>query len=198
MPGDTILCWRSMLTPTGRVTVSDYRIWRSQGEQAKGKIVELFRVRMHERYIEPVLALDREKKNGFLIMAVSCLLIETYETFRQGWPSSDRKSALAFCYFFDRENRFREFRGHSRSFYEHVRCGILHQGETTGGWQLTREKGKPLFNQCPPTINATKFHKLLAEVIDNYCDELKAEPLTSEIWSKFERKMETTIDNCEP
>jgi hypothetical protein len=134
MPDDTILCWNTTLTtPTGHVTVADYKTWRAEGEPGKAKIAEFFRERVRERYIEPVMVLNGEEKNGFSIMAQSCLLMEAYETFRQGWPSSDKKSASAFCFFFDREDLFRDFRGHAQQFYKNVRCGILHQGETTGG-----------------------------------------------------------------
>jgi hypothetical protein len=93
MPDDTILCWTSSLTTSGHVTVADYKAWQAQGDRGRQKIAEFFRARIRERYVEPVLALGPDQKNGFSIMALSCLLIETYETFRQGWPSSDNKSA---------------------------------------------------------------------------------------------------------
>ncbi len=199
MPDDTILCWKTTLTTqTGHVTVADYNSWRAEGEAGKAKIAEFFRERVRERYIEPVMALDADEKNGFSIMAQSCLLIETYETFRQGWPSSDKKSAAAFCHFFDREDLFRDFRGHAQEFYKNVRCGILHQGETTGAWQITRKNAKPLFDPGTHTVHATKFHKLLAKVIDKYRDDLKTNLLTDGVWKKFITKMKATIDNCEP
>lgn len=198
MPDDTILCWKSTLTSNGHVTVADYKAWRGEGEGGKDKVAEFFRERMRERYIEPLLALDSDEKNGFSIMAVSCLMIETYETFQQGWPSSDNKSALAFCRFFDREDLFRDFRGHAQQFYKNVRCGILHQGETTGGWQITRANSKPLFDAGTHTVHATKFHALLAKVMDRYRDDLDANLLTSEIWRHFLTKMKATIDNCWP
>ena len=199
MPDDTILCWNTTLTtPTGHVTVADYKTWLAEAEPGKAKIAEFFRERVRERYIEPVMVLNAEEKNGFSIMAQSCLLIETYETFRQGWPSSDKKSGPAFCFFFDREDLFRDFRGHAQQFYKNVRCGILHQGETTGGWHITRENGEPLFDANTHTIHATKFHALMAKVIDKYRDELKAKPLTDEIWIRFMTKMNATVTNCEP
>jgi hypothetical protein len=198
MPDDTILWWNSALaTPTGHVTVADYRAWRAEGERGKCKIAEFFRGRMRERYIEPVLVLDADEKNGFSIMALSCLMIETYETFRQGWPSSDNKSALAFCRFFDREDLFRDFRGHAQEFYKNVRCGILHRGETTGGWKITRAMGGLLFDPGTHTVHATKFHTQMAEVIDKYRDDLNANVLTSDIWKHLTIKMKATINNCE-
>ena len=36
-----------------------------------------------------------------------------------------------FRLFFDAVDSFKAFRG--RDLYKHVRCGILHQAETTGG-----------------------------------------------------------------
>jgi hypothetical protein len=199
MPDDTILCWKTSLsTPTGHVTVADYKAWRKGGETGKDKIAEFFRERMRERYIEPVKALDSDERNGFSIMAQSCLLIETYETFRQGWKSSSDKSKQAFCYFFDREDSFRDFRGHAQQFYKNVRCGILHQGETTGGWRITRKDGERLFDTGTHTVHATKFHALLADVIDKYRTDLKASALTTDIWKHFATKMQATLDNCEP
>ncbi len=197
MPDDTVLCWKtSLATSTGHVTVADYKAWKAEGERSKGKIAEFFRERLRERYIEPVLALRADKKNGFSIMALSCLLIETYETFRQGWPSSDNKSGLAFRHFFDREGLFQEFKPYAKQFHKNVRCGILHQGETTGGWQITRQNGKPLFDAGTHTVHATKFHALMATVINKYRDDLNANALTAEVWKRFTIKMNATIDNC--
>jgi hypothetical protein len=197
MADDTILCWESSLTSTGQVTVADYKAWCAEGDAGKAKIAEFFRERVRERYIEPVVARDCDERNGFAIMALSCLLVETYETFRQGWRSSDGKSKEAFGHFFNREDLFRDFSSHAEEFWRNVRCGILHQGETKGGWQITRAKGKPLFDAGTHTVHATKFHARLAEVIDKYRDDLRGNPSTSEMWKHFTKKMNSTIDNCE-
>jgi hypothetical protein len=204
-PDDTILCWTwpeelKDLTPSDQdrhVTVRDCNEWLAEGHTGRSKLAAFFRQRMGERYVEPVERLEPDEKNGFPIMALSCLLIESLQTFREGWPSSDGKSAQAFCYFFGRESAFATFRGHMRGFYEHVRCGILHQGETTGGWTITRKKGVPLFEAASLRINATEFHRLLAKVIDGYADELKSQPLSSEVWQRFRKKLKAMIKNCE-
>lgn len=206
MPDNTILCWtwpaelQVMLASPDEdrhVTKKDCTDWLSEGATGREKLAAFIRQRLRERYVEPVLCLEPKEKNGFSIMAVSCLLIETYETFRQGWPSSDRKSALAFCNFFDRERRFHDFRSYAQQFYEHVRCGILHQGETTGGWQITRERGEPLFDPATLTVHASIFHNLLTDIIDQYRDQLRTEEWTSDTWTKFRNKLKATLDNCE-
>ena len=35
MPDETILCWKSSLTPTGRVRVADFTVWRAGSVPAK-------------------------------------------------------------------------------------------------------------------------------------------------------------------
>jgi|SRR5690348_3111193 len=186
-----------MAQDRGHVTVKDCADWLSEGDNGRDKLAEFFRERFRERYIEPFLRLKTSEKNGFSIMAISCLLIEAFESFRQGWESTEGKgmSARAFSLFFSRETRFDAFKKHAGEFYKNVRCGILHQGETTGGWTIVREND--LFDPAQRRINATKFHSLLGEVIDEYAGALKQFPLSSEEWTKFRMKMYSVIRNCE-
>lgn len=144
--------------------------------------------RFTERYFSPLTIElhfpDKKKeiqdlKHGFATMAICCLMIETLQSFRNGWSNSRGKSELAFCQFFDQNSNFIEFRGQSSNFYKSVRCGILHQGETTKGWRI-RRKGF-LFNQETKTINATKFHQQLFISLENYSSDLKNSEWDSEI-----------------
>jgi hypothetical protein len=104
-----------------RVTVEAYR--RMELESDREKIADFIHRRFRERYIIPVLAVGPEEKNGFLIMAISCLLIETLETFYQGWESTEPikkqpgKSKLAFQLFFDHQWQFKAFQGHAAQFW---------------------------------------------------------------------------------
>ncbi len=88
-------------------TVGDYRVARDT--QNKGIIADAIRRRFKERYIDPV---NGGNKHGFTMMAISCLMIESLETFRQGWKDSNGKSEVAFCYFFNSHSQFDNFRGH--------------------------------------------------------------------------------------
>ena len=92
--------------------------------------------RFRERYLDP--ASDPKKRHGFTMMAVACLMIEALESFRRGWldTSGRGQGEHAFCSFFDAHVEFAPFRGHAREFYKGVRCGILHQAETTLGWRI--------------------------------------------------------------
>lgn len=154
-------------------------------------IAEFVENRFEERYLGPIIDVSPAIKNGFTIMAVSCLMIEALESFRRGWKDSKNKSELAFCSFFSRWDEFIEFRPVSEGFYKHVRCGILHQAETTGGWRIVRSG--PIFNGS--TVNASRFVKALRSVLKQYASSLSTEDWESEIWQAFRKKMDAVCQN---
>ena len=171
------------------ITIAQYR--ELVVGRKKDEIADFIRQRFTERYITP---LETEKKNGFCIMAVCCLMIETLESFYHGWPNTKNKSESAFCFFFDRNAQFSAFHGHAHNFYSHVRCGILHQGETTGGWLIRR--GGHLFDSSSKTINATKFLNTLKSSLNNYCNDLKGAEWNDALWKNLRRKIDAIVKNC--
>ena len=169
------------------------------GAQERDTIAEVLRRRFAERYIDPVTPTEGKQMHGFTMMAISCLMIESLESFSQGWENSNGKSEAAFCCFFDSHSQFDEFRGHFAQFYRNVRCGILHQAETTGGWKITRKEAAPLFDAAPPpTINATLFLQHLHAVLDRFCDGLKTADWNSTEWKNVRKKMKALCHNCRP
>jgi hypothetical protein len=159
--------------------------------QNKRKIAELIRNRFTERYIVPIEAAG-SKKHGFCTMAISCLMIESLESFRCGWEHSKNRSKDAFQGFFGRNAEFTEIP--ADSFYSHVRCGILHQAETTGGWKINRSG--PLFDRPLLKLNATAFHRALKAALDRYCDELATSDWQSDLWIHCRRKLHAVVKNC--
>jgi len=176
---------------SNNVTLEDYLRMESIGDS--DGIVRFVRDRFTERYITP-MRVDPKLKNGFTIMAVSCLMIEALESFYQGWPDSQNKSQLAFCNFFDHNLNFCFIRGNSQKFYRHVRCGILHQAETTGGWHIQR-KGR-VFREDTKTINAKLFHDQVEMALNNYCSDLAGAAWDSKLWWNFRKKMKAVCENC--
>lgn len=157
------------------------------------EIANFIRERFDERYIKP-MRVKKSQKNGFTIMAVSCLMIETLESFFQGWVNTRNKSQLAFCNFFDRNTDFDFIRGYSQEFYKHVRCGILHQAETTGGWHIRRDGD--IFDKETKTINSKKFHDRIENVLIQYCKDLEVKDWNSDLLKNFRKKMKSICDNC--
>jgi hypothetical protein len=127
-------------------------------------------------------------------MAIGCLMLEALESFRQGLPDTKHASKAAFCSFFDHHAEFAVFRGHAERFWLDVRCGILHQAESRGGWTIRRSG--PLFNSETRTVNATAFVRALGRVLKGYCRELRQGKWDDDIWRLCRRKMEAIIKNC--
>src|SRR3990172_5336187 len=133
-------------------SVARYR--RLEAAKNKQEIARLISRRVTERYLAPTLA-KQNLKHGFSSMAIGCLMVEAVESFRQGWLDTKDRSKAAFCSFFDAHDQFAPFRGHAERFYYDVRCGILHQAETRGGWRILRSG--PVFDPSGRVINATAF-----------------------------------------
>jgi hypothetical protein len=82
------------------------------------------------------------------------------------------------------------------ALYTNVRCGILHQAETRGGWKILRQG--PLFDQPTRTINATAFHEGLRQILHDYCEGLKAAPWNSPEWENVRTRMNAICANSQP
>lgn len=190
----TILVWGPP-----KITVDDYEsmLKEPNEQEKKKKIAKVIEDRFTERYVTPLSVVAKENKNGFCTRAVCCLMIEALESFRRGWKRTPN-GELAFCSFFNSNDNLKEFRGHAEAFYKHVRCGLLHQAETTGGWRITRLSGQPLFIPSTKTIHATKFHNRLKRCLADYSAALEREPWNGELWTNFRKKMKEVIRNCQP
>jgi hypothetical protein len=156
----------------------------------------MIRLRFSERYLDPVL--EGPARHGFTILAVSCLMIEALESFRNGWKKTSFPGggATAFRGFFDAHEEFKDLRPVADEFYEHVRCGILHQAETTGNWMVHR--GTPLFCMAGTArrLSASEFGKHLKVVVNRYAEELENADWRDPAWKKARRKLREICRNC--
>jgi hypothetical protein len=175
-----------------KFTVRDYEKARDTNPPNRAAIADAIHRRFTERYITPARAKER---HGFTMMAISCLMIEALESFRQGWDTSDGRSKAAFCFFIDASDPFKELRGHALAFYIHVRCGILHQAETTGGWRIRRDSSA-LFDASGPTVNAKRFLQGLEDALKAFCDDLKSAAWNSPEWKKARHKLNAIVRHC--
>lgn len=179
---------------TDKVTVGQTRNWiKTKDENSKERLIELINHRFYNRYVKHLKEID----SGFLKMAISCLMIETLESFRQGKKNTKAKGVglKMFIDFFKKESAlFPGFEQIAKDFYINVRCGILHQAETTNAWRILRTN--VLLDKKNKTINATKFVSALGKALNNYVEELKSSELSSPIWKNAILKLEDICDNC--
>jgi hypothetical protein len=178
---------------TKTVTVARYRELEAAGDlkpAGRAACGQFLVQRFQERYFEPTV--EYRKRHGFTLMAVSCLVIEALECFYEGEADSKGKSRAMFEAFFKRGTGLEGFGGGNDWFYKQIRCGILHQAETTGGWRVLRTG--PLLDAQAHAINAKKFIDLLRAAVADYAKQLEADPV---LWANFKKKMDAVCKNCE-
>lgn len=163
--------------------------------------IEIFKDRIVERFIVPINALieyersrqPSERRCGFVIMAIDCLLIETLQAFRWGKLLSEYNPAETslIVKFLHKSPRFYWEDWKARRFCQDFRNGILHQAETKND-SLIRSDG-PLVtgdeNDKGLIINRTKFHEQVEGAFSDYLNELREESKT-ELRSNFRKKMD--------
>jgi len=169
------------------ITDEEYKQLNLENDQSNdwGKAIDIFKKRIASRYLEPVDMLikkdnDRsptDRRYGFTILAIDCLLIETLQSFREGLTNTKGKSKDMFVNFLTQRESFRDDfkKDEAERFYYDIRCGILHQAEILGDsllWSVGSVKGKN-FNGTP-YLNRTKIHELIKKEVDLYCEELRS------------------------
>jgi hypothetical protein len=164
------------------ITIQMYR--KMVADHNKADIADLVRKRFEERYLRPIL--DSDIRHGFAMLAICCLMVEALESFRQGWKKTSNGSE-AFCGFFHAHEQFTELRVVAHDFYRAVRCGILHQAETTEGWRVSRDEADWLLKEDGATrwLNAREFGRRLRTILQVYCQALETSDWDeSRIWVK--------------
>ncbi|MCD8433611.1 hypothetical protein LNJ05_12640 [Tenacibaculum finnmarkense genomovar ulcerans] len=199
------------------ITILTVELWLSDIHKHKNDLADLIYNRLYNRYIKPFNydnpSFKSDYKNGFAIMASSCLLIETYISFTvPEFINTYRKSERCFGYFFTTEKRFKAFaigglnpkdyinreelkgKGIPKKFYRDVRCGILHNGETRKNWRIRRDSNRLLLiSRKSNLINATLFLSELSEVLKDYKQKLIDNNESSEIWLVCKERLEFLI-----
>lgn len=166
------------------------------------KALDIFRDRFWGRFFKPVSLIRGCEFAGFAVMALDCLLIETLQQFRHGCKESPkgyyqegtlkgRSRAKEFYASFFVDFCFDCFDKHkAETFYDEIRCGILHQAETKGNSLIRKvgelvavtDDGKSL------NINREAFHKKLLDVFEDYAKKL-GDPSNVELRKNFIKKM---------
>ncbi|WP_341831509.1 hypothetical protein AACH28_22025 [Sphingobacterium thalpophilum] len=122
-------------------------------------------IRIQTRYINPIEEILRIKKfegEGFAIVSLQCSLIETIECFVNGWKFrsnprgwfkknksnnvKNHNNSTIFKSFFEKRSEFTEIPIDGNDFYVSVRCGLLHETQTTNNWKIRRNDSRKEFD----------------------------------------------------
>jgi hypothetical protein len=154
------------------------------------QLADAYIERLRERYIYPFNYHDEEyikqHKNGFAIVACLCLLIESLIIYQNDFPKIPYKKSSSFYKLFFNDNSKYLAELSQGNFYEDVRCGILHKGETQNDWKIRRD-GKFVDNKI---INANIFLKRMDNLLIDLKEELKHTPIKSQLWQNIIKKLE--------
>ena len=160
--------------------------------------IDIFIKRIEPHYLEPVRLLishekeldPRERKFGFTIMAINCLLIETLHCFRKGIIDNRNNGPKTFRDFLTQSKSFKKHfdTNAADNFYLQICNGILHQAETKEDSRI-RSVG-PLIRKFGNgiVINRTEFSNALENEFHIYVEEL-SKPANTEIQKAFKTKM---------
>lgn len=177
------------------ITVRDYSALHAAKDR-RG-IADLIRLRFTERYLDP--ALDNPQRHGFSILATCCLMVEALESFRNGWKGTQGVkggSQGVFVGFLNTHQGFHDLKPVAADFYTHVRCGIIHQAETTGRWTVNR--GGTLYSSSDGAhrLSASEFGKRLRTVLYQYTDTLAKADWGDGHWRNARHKFRAICRNC--
>lgn len=166
--------------------------------------------RIYGRYLAQIEVLEEHLDSaiwlysGFLIMAVDCMVIETLNQFHLGLRNTNekyyRKNWKSFRDFFARSEFFRDdFDDEkSKTFYKHIRNGLVHQAQTKEK-SLINIKHPSMLTQVTPSnlsdgiiVNRKIFHEALVEEFKQYINNLRTDDKEyNDLRQKCIDKMET-------
>lgn len=157
----------------------DANVWRSAFN-------EFFMPRLNLRYLEPIKILqknDTYQGVGFSILAIQCTLIEflestargmNYRFLVKGQPLNQYEYSSSRGIFVDFLSKRQPFSktfdaASAHDFYENVRCGLLHEARTKGGWIIKAELQNDVVADVQNRIvYRNNFQKALLSYIEDY------------------------------
>ena len=154
--------------------------------------VAILKDRIEGRFISQIdLLSDDINANGFTVMALNCLLIETLYQFKEGKDKTpSRQNKEVYSNFLMQEFP-REFntKNIADSFYTNIRCGILHSAQTKNESRLSdREDVVVTFEGDTLVVSVTGVSSLLKTYFEQYLQKL-VDPNEVTLRNNFINKM---------
>ncbi len=169
----------------GFKTIADWETLVKDGKEDKNineidwcEAFSFFEERIKTRYLDPIRCIQNmslQLGEGFAMVNLQCSLIETIESFYNGWiyqhdkeelivdgkkiqkkkgyyhreiegePEKDFYNQNIFESFFEKRSPFKENNIDGESFYKDVRCTLLHETQTKKRWKILNTTSKNIF-----------------------------------------------------
>ena len=160
--------------------------------------ISIFDQRIRGRFTDVVDSLINEdegrapqdRRFGFVILAIDCMLLETLEAFSQGLTDTRKKSKELCTGFLTTRPAFKAFFGDDLAtrFYCEFRCGVVHNAQVFGTGRVWSVGPLVELDGSRITINRTAFHRALMQELDAYLGALR-DPSATDLRTKFRTKM---------
>ncbi len=141
------------------------------------KAVRMLEDRLNARFFDAVKAIDKQDFAGFAVLTLDCLLIETLQQFREGAEETPRRKGEQYFVDFLTTPPFSTYftKATAAKFYDHFRCGILHQAEIKASSKVRRngQLVAPTTNGKGLIINRKLFHATLRKAFAAYLRALR-------------------------
>lgn len=177
-------------------TVDDWHALRAQLQSGATRQLwdsaykEFYRDRIDSRYLDPIASIqgrDVKEGEGFAIVALLCTLVEYLESCEQGvnfrllsggavlgnYEYSPREAAVLFKAFLSNRTPFDALVPSHLvdSFYQDVRCGLLHEARTKGGWEISSKSSEQLVSEGGGKI--TLFRNAIVPSLEKYFENYR-------------------------
>ena len=146
---------------------------------------KFFEERMLHRYIYPAEQIQRNSLilgEGFSVMAILCTLIEALETFydgrcykydkpRKNYEYGNGHSEGMFVNFLSKKEPFKQVFDEplAKEFYKNIRCPLLHEAATRGGWVIRIDTDSLIKKDLNKTVlNRVLFLEYMKKYIEDY------------------------------
>ena len=139
------------------------------------RAVDIFNDRIDGRFIAPINTLRNSANvNGFVIMAINCLLIDTFYQFENGLDENAKNNKENYSKFLHEifPTLFPSKRK-AEKFYTRIRCGILHSAQTKKDGILTTNRELPVeFQDDVLYVSVERFTDCLIQYFNKYKQKL--------------------------
>lgn len=202
----------------GRETVEDWLLVRDLLEREPSQSLledvfcRFFEGRINSRYFEPIRQIEKligKEGEGFAIVTLYCSIIEFLAAIRLGkkyrylHPSSRKslgpyeysESKKLFVDFLLEEEPFSKIfkkKEDANDFYKSVRCGLVHEASTKGGWtiRITGKTGLPI-DMHMKVVDRSRLESLFSDYFRLYKENFLSErPLQEGFFRKFDQLCE--------
>ncbi len=157
--------------------------------------VNFFRERIEKRYLTPINMLIADPFNyGFTIMAICCLLIDTFYQFEHGVAKSTNNQVNYTDFLRSKLGDVFDTQEKADRFYADIRCGILHSAQTQNGSRLSCDQNTVVIHivdtyNSPISVDVVGLANRLEIYFNEYCNRIRYDNTTQSCFVKKLKKM---------